>query len=41
MAVGLVILALTVVVAKVAGRRARGAVNQAHPGRVVAPEAIA
>jgi integral membrane protein (TIGR01906 family) len=41
MAVGLVILVLTVVVAKVAGRRARESTSQARAGRFVAPEAIA
>ena len=41
MAVGLVILVLTVVVSKLAGRRARGATNRVQPRRVVAPEAIA
>jgi integral membrane protein (TIGR01906 family) len=41
LAVGLVILVLTVVIAKVAGRRARGAAHRVQAGRVVAPEATA
>ena len=41
MAVGLLILVLTVVVAKVAGRRARGAQHRVERSHVAAPEAIA
>jgi integral membrane protein (TIGR01906 family) len=40
MAVGVVILVLTLVVASVAGRRARGAVNRIDPRSVVAREAV-
>jgi integral membrane protein (TIGR01906 family) len=41
MAVGLVILLLTVVVATFAGRRARGVPDRVHAGGAIAPEAIA